>query len=445
MTNESPLPAFAIAWHIDDSEWEEAAKLSANPPGSFFDRRHQMFYWQLDGRLQMAYDGELMFRPRVLDTPKESDSPEEAEGWDQFGLAGLNIPDFAAALTQIVVKQSFETAAVGTLEAWRNCDNPDSIWFWKEPDGILLWHSGGRTKSTPAGPPTPDFGDVNRQMLRVPYAEFFPGARRFLNQFVAEIGLRIPHLLTWDSFARFAEFFPSDFVHVVTPPHSPAQNEALVDRRVRTVEQAHRLRSMLSPAFRMGFSIPNEAWHKALEARIDDPRGTYCDTTLSATWDLFRFPVTPVLDGSPIALPTYITLRHEQFDTWRETHGKPKLLLNHMNTQWSLIDLALQLCRRMNPERFRGPGQGERHRDFLEPREFIGWDEIGTSVIIRPALLDEIERAVGAERFREGARFFLAEFVAAIGENVAELLDWQTFDPIVEFIESLETETPARA
>jgi hypothetical protein len=447
MTNQSPSPAFAIVWHIDDSEWEEAAKVAAaNPPGTYFDRRHQMFYWHLDGRLQMSYDGELMFRPRVLDMPKDSDSSEEIERktqwieqnqeWDQFGLGGLNIPDFAAALTQILVKKSFETAAVGTLEAWRNCDNPDSIWFRKEPDGILLWHSGGRTKSRPAGPPTPDFGDVNREILRVPYAEFFPGARSFLNQFVAEIGLRIPQLLKWDSFARFTEFFPVDFVHEVTLPNSPAQNEALVDRRVRTVEQAHRLRLKLSPAFRLDFDLRDGDWQKASEARIDDPRGTYYDTSLMVTWDLFRSPVTPLLLEKPIDPPTHITLRHEQLDAFCDKTGRPKHPWNHMNTQWSLMDLALQLCRRLHPERFRDPGEREHHRDYREPREFIGWDDLGTGVIVRPVLLDEIEAVVGTERFLEGAHYFIAELVSQIGANVPELLDWQTFDPIVEFIES---------
>jgi hypothetical protein len=451
-TNESPSPAFAIVWHIDDSEWEEAARIAAaNPPGSYYDRYRRVFLLNFHDRLQLAYDGELMFKPRIPNFIRESDSPEEADRkrkwadenskWDQYGLGGLTILDFAGSMAYIVSTLKFEDAPVGTLTAWRNCDDPNAIFFRKDSENILIWHSRGRNALTPPGPPEPNFDDVSRQILLVPHVEFFSGARTFLNRFVAELETHAPDLLEWDSL-RWAVAFRTKSTEKEARFASTHQKETeRLERQARVATNAAQMLERLPPpTFQFKWGTTDEDWREAIGAQSHDPRGSHLDTSLGSLWELFRVQVIPILDGKIVPLPDWITCRHEQMDLWADKSGRPRFSLSGKNTQWSLIDLALQLCRLLNPDRFCGPGDRQKHWTLSDTREFIGWDDIGSSVIIRPSLLDELEQVVGKDRFLEGARYFIADFVAQVGKNAPALLDWQTFDPIVEFIEAADAD-----
>lgn len=449
MTNESPFPAFAIAWHIDDSEWEKAAKFAAaNPPGSFFERQRLVFYDLFTGRLQLCYDGDLMFKPRRLALRIKKEDPErdrQGRKWyervlkaNHFGLGGLSIGDFARQMAGIMTELSFEGAPSGTLVAWHNCDDPNAITFEKERDLVCIRHAYGWT---PKLQPERKWAGADYfyddSCLLVPHEEFFAGVKDFLREFTQEIEARVPEMLEWSSFERF-EGWRSSTGGLAQRNNWQSETQ---DRTVRAIIKAKSIAAIGTPALRFELDYSDIDWKTAREMRDADPRGAYYDTSLMAVSNLLRADIRITLDGSPVETAEPIAYYDQVRKAYALKKGRPKPQKTPYEANlpsWSPIGLALQLTRILNPDRFHGPFSRHEYWLWPDPRGFIGWDNLGYRVFNRPSLLDEIEAVVGTERFLEGARYFLAEFVASIGENVPELLDWQTFDPIVECIESTE-------
>jgi hypothetical protein len=105
--------------------------------------------------------------------------------------------------------------------------------------------------------------------------------------------------------------------------------------------------------------------------------------------------------------------------------------------RWPLLDLALQLCRRLVPGAFDGrPGPAADFYRWPDPNGWIGFGPVGGGAIIRPHLLAEMEAAVGAPTFRAAADLFLRQFVVETFSRAPETLTWLAFQPLIEYVQT---------
>jgi hypothetical protein len=304
------------------------------------------------------------------------------------------------------------------------------VWFRKERGDVSI-----------------DANDVGSSRIVVSEAEFVSGVDAFLRDFARAVAERALGLLDWVTFEPLLPYAPPLFAARGKPPQGGPWRSwfELALPRPRPVRRTE----PDALALYIQWDPRNVDWSAASATRGFNPPGSYVDTQLPLSGGVVQSPVRLLRFGD--SLPTTDPWNQRDFGPATTDGGERETLFalpsptvrgeakaSWPPASWPLLELGLQLARWLGDPGFLPPPaftieQSKRHG--WDPREFLAFDDVVTyRTSIRPALFDDLSLLVGKENLENAARTFLTEFVSEVAERVPELLEWDSFRPLLRHL-----------
>lgn len=184
--------------------------------------------------------------------------------------------------------------------------------------------------------------------------------------------------------------------------------------------------------FRISWSIDEVEWERAREtSRVESAGGEYDRRHIAINrilWGQVQYAIDDQVLFPPARLRSIDERGRDnlvkQGDPWYDIPNESEILGNTC----SVLDVAYKLEWVFRARKFvHAPVGASVYYSDEESSRRVYFEKTEQSIVVSSNQFLDIELIVPTDEFFAGIDRFLAEFVSAVSDNVAELLTWETF------------------